>query len=644
LVIGYCSGGDLTNTISDLQKIPEKDRMIRVWEIFGQTTRSLNHLHSRGIMHRDLKPENIFMNEDGSVRLGDFGLSKDLNEKSYATYAGTKGYMAPEGHLTKKLDLPSDIFSLGIIVFQLLTGQHPFKATSDEEIINKIKKGEYQKIPNWVSAEMKKLVEQMLSSEPSKRPTTQQIMQQELIRVYLKIQEEKEKLFDEKEQQKKQAEDAQAEIAKLREQLASKEKVNETPILKVETEEPKPKIVTEPPKPKQSSTSPISVDCTPLNPSTEDVQISGDTFTHTNNNKNDATILFDPVITSGVTRIEFLNVNDLEGVGIANESVHYDRDVVPLQYDFKAVLFRNDGKLRYQGENIDGNSSFNENNRVALELDMDSIPHKLSFFVDDKQQPNYVVNIPNSVKFYAYFYKQSSQFKFLKFEKLSAPISKRIEGCRALEWGKLWRKEEKIKEKKQKDSQSVSPLSFGSLTLIPLNPSTEDVEIEQNTFIHTDENENRSVVLFDPVISKGIYKIKILNVNDLQGVGIADKTVKFIRDEMPPKYKSLIIYYRGGGEIQHHSDLIEGNTVFWQDNQSVAMEVNMDSNPRMLTFFVDDMEQPNFVVNIPNSVRFWTYFYELNAQFKVIGFEKLSSPSAKHGPESHAFEFGKKWK
>ncbi|KAA6376517.1 MAG: hypothetical protein EZS28_027955 [Streblomastix strix] len=70
----------------------------------------------------------------------------------------------------------------------------------------------------------------------------------------------------------------------------------------------------------------------------------------------------------------------------------------------------------------------------------------------------------------------------------------------------------------------------------------------------------------------------------------------------------------------------------------------MDSNPRMLTFFVDDKEQPNFVIDIPNSVRFWAYFLQLNAQFKVIGFEKLSSPSAKHGPGSHGFEFGKKWK
>ncbi|KAA6375855.1 MAG: hypothetical protein EZS28_028618, partial [Streblomastix strix] len=186
-----------------------------------------------------------------------------------------------------------------------------------------------------------------------------------------------------------------------------------------------------------------------------------------------------------------------------------------------------------------------------------------------------------------------------------------------------------------------SPLSFGSLTLIPLNPSTEDVEIEQNTFIHTDENENYSVVLFDPVISKGIYKIKILNVIDLQGVGIADQSVQYGRNEWPDdsQYENRIVYYMRNGQIQHQKDKIEGNTNFLLNNQCVSMEVNMDSNPRMLTFFVDDKEQPNFVIDIPNSVRFW-----LNSQFKVIGFEKLSSPSAKHGHGSHGFQFGKKWK
>ncbi|KAA6363437.1 MAG: hypothetical protein EZS28_041036, partial [Streblomastix strix] len=345
--------------------------------------------------------------------------------------------------LITRLDLPSDIFSLGIIVFQLLTGQHPFEASSEAKIIDKIEKGEYQKIPNWVSAEMKKLVEQMLSSEPSKRPTTQQIMQQELIRVYLKIQEEKEKLFDEKEKQKKQAEDAQAEIARLKEQLASKENI-QTPILKVETEEPKPKVVIEPPKSKQTSTSPISVEYTPLNPSTEDVQISGDTFNHTNNGENNAVILFDPLISSGFARIEFLNIKKFEGVGVADESVHYERNDGPLK-QFKIVTYWEHGILKHVGEDIGGNNSFYDNHRVALELNMQSNPHTLNFFVDDKQQPNYVVNIPNSVRFFAYFYNQQSQFKVLKFERLSAPTSKRIEGCRALEWGKLWRKEEKIR-------------------------------------------------------------------------------------------------------------------------------------------------------------------------------------------------------
>ncbi|KAA6376248.1 MAG: hypothetical protein EZS28_028225 [Streblomastix strix] len=492
---------------------------------------------------------------------------------------------------------------------------------------------------------MKKLVEQMLSSEPSKRPTTQQIMQQETICVYLKIQEEKEKLFDEKEQSKKQAEDAQAEIIRLREQLASKETVQKTPRHRFKTKDTNAKLIVEPPKPKQASTSPISVEYTPLNPSTEDVQISGDTFTHTNNNENFAVILFDPVISCGVTRIEFLNVNKLSYIGVVDDNLSVKRNEC-ITSQFKFVEYWSGGQLFHVGEYIVGNSSFYENHHVAMELDMNSNPHTLNFFVDDKQQPNYVVNIPNSVRFFAYFYQQQSQFKVLKFERFSAPTSKRIEGCRALEWGKLWRKEEKIREKKQKDSQSESPLSFGSLTLIPLNPSTEDVEIEQNTFIHTDENQNDSVVLFDPVISKGIYKIKILNVIDLQGVGIADQSVQYGRNEMPgdSKYENRIVYYLREGQIKHHGYDIEGNTVFWFKNQCVTMEVNMDSNPRMLTFFVDDKEQPNFVIDIPNSVRFWAYFYHLNSQFKVIGFEKLSSPSAKHGPGSHSFEFGKKWK
>ncbi|KAA6376280.1 MAG: putative cmgc ck2 family [Streblomastix strix] len=230
LIMEYYKGGDLKNTITELQKIPEKDRSIRVWEIFGQTTRALHHLHSRGIMHRDLKPANIFTNEDGSVRLGDFGLVKDITDKEYATKAGTNAYMAPEGHLTKKLDFKSDIFSLGIIVFQLLTNQHPFDAPSEAETIEKIKKGYMTKLPVWVSAEMKKLVEAMLSTDASKRPTTQQIMEQETIRIYLKTQEDKERMNEEKEKMNLEFQKMKSEMAKIQQtQSKPKEQIKQNP-------------------------------------------------------------------------------------------------------------------------------------------------------------------------------------------------------------------------------------------------------------------------------------------------------------------------------------------------------------------------------------------------------------------------------
>ncbi|KAA6402883.1 MAG: hypothetical protein EZS28_001595 [Streblomastix strix] len=95
---------------------------------------------------------------------GNFGLAEDLIEKDYVTMAGTNAYMAPEGHLTKKLNFKSDIFSLGIIIFQLLTGYNPFEAPSEAEMIEKIKKGQASKLSVCVSAEMKKLVESMLST------------------------------------------------------------------------------------------------------------------------------------------------------------------------------------------------------------------------------------------------------------------------------------------------------------------------------------------------------------------------------------------------------------------------------------------------------------------------------------------------
>ncbi|KAA6368537.1 MAG: putative nek4 protein, partial [Streblomastix strix] len=96
MILEYCERGDLRKVIIDLQKLPEGERVQNVWELLAQIGLSLNHLHSNDVVHRDIKPENIFIMEDGSSRLGDFGLVKELADKSYGTAVGTKPYMAPE--------------------------------------------------------------------------------------------------------------------------------------------------------------------------------------------------------------------------------------------------------------------------------------------------------------------------------------------------------------------------------------------------------------------------------------------------------------------------------------------------------------------------------------------------------------------
>ncbi|KAA6360393.1 MAG: hypothetical protein EZS28_044080, partial [Streblomastix strix] len=106
-----------------------------------------------------------------------------------------------------------------------------------------------------------------------------------------------------------------------------------------------------------------------------------------------------------------------------------------------------------------------------------------------------------------------------------------------------------------------------------------------------------------------------------------------------------IVYYRKMGDIGHNGgNWVVGNQPFIFAQQNVAMELNMDSNPRTLTFFVNNEEQQNYVTNIPQVVRFWAYCWNLNTQFKINKFEYLSTPTAKHGENTHAYEYGTTWK
>ncbi|KAA6386421.1 MAG: putative Serine/threonine-protein kinase Nek3 [Streblomastix strix] len=194
LILEYCSGGDLRKVITNIQQLPEEERLDRVWELFTHITLALDFMHSHGVVHRDIKPENIFVQEDGSALLGDFGLAKQVVEDGFAAVAGTKRYFAPEVWMTGKMTFESDIYALGVVIYELITGQHPFSAPTEKEMIGKAQKGEIELMPQYINEELKDLLLKMLSPDILKRPTTQDIMMNTTIKTTIQIYDQRLKL------------------------------------------------------------------------------------------------------------------------------------------------------------------------------------------------------------------------------------------------------------------------------------------------------------------------------------------------------------------------------------------------------------------------------------------------------------------
>src|SRR5690606_2837378 len=108
-----------------------------------QVARALDYVHYRNVIHRDIKPANIMISRQGGVKLMDFGIARDRNYDEELTQTGTgigtPSYMSPEQILGDKLDARSDIFSLGIVLYQMVTGRKPFVEDADRSVMNMIR-------------------------------------------------------------------------------------------------------------------------------------------------------------------------------------------------------------------------------------------------------------------------------------------------------------------------------------------------------------------------------------------------------------------------------------------------------------------------------------------------------------------------
>ncbi|MGB0680526.1 MAG: protein kinase domain-containing protein, partial [Polyangiales bacterium] len=179
ILMEYVQGIDLYDLLDKAGRLPIEVGCI----IALQVARALDYAHFRGIIHRDIKPANIMISRQGEVKLMDFGIARDdmlsdLTETG--TGLGTPSYMSPEQILGDKLDYRSDVFSLGIVLYQMLTGHKPFVEDHARTVMQKIRLDRYiparrlnVRIPRTLERIMARCMEKM----PANRyPTTQALI------------------------------------------------------------------------------------------------------------------------------------------------------------------------------------------------------------------------------------------------------------------------------------------------------------------------------------------------------------------------------------------------------------------------------------------------------------------------------------
>lgn len=147
----------------------------------AQIAAALAEAHARGIIHRDIKPENILVREDGYVKLLDLGLARrvDAGQSSSGNLAaGTLRYISPEQTRGHSLTVASDIFSLGVVLYELAAGVHPFEAPSPFEVVHSAATREPRppsRLNPSLHPGLSKLILAMLSKQPENRPSAQAV-------------------------------------------------------------------------------------------------------------------------------------------------------------------------------------------------------------------------------------------------------------------------------------------------------------------------------------------------------------------------------------------------------------------------------------------------------------------------------------
>ena len=186
IVTEYADGGDLSEKIKEQNKTPFKESDIL--DYFTQICLALKHIHEKKIIHRDLKSGNVFLMKSGLVKLGDFGIAKTFKNTmdKAKTMVGTPYYLSPEIIQGKPYDNKSDIWSLGVLLYEMMTFKMPFEANTLPMLSMKIMRGNYTPPSSMYTKDLREIVSKCLMVDPSRRPSIREILKMPIIQNRIK--------------------------------------------------------------------------------------------------------------------------------------------------------------------------------------------------------------------------------------------------------------------------------------------------------------------------------------------------------------------------------------------------------------------------------------------------------------------------
>ncbi|XP_062393507.1 MAP/microtubule affinity-regulating kinase 4 [Sardina pilchardus] len=178
LIMEYASGGEVFDYLVSHGRMKEIEARAK----FRQIVSAVHYCHQKNIVHRDLKAENLLLDADANIKIADFGFSNEFTlGNKLDTFCGSPPYAAPELFQGKKYDGPEvDIWSLGVILYTLVSGSLPFDGQNLKELRERVLRGKYR-VPFYMSTDCEGILRRFLVLNPTKRCTLEQIMKDKWI-------------------------------------------------------------------------------------------------------------------------------------------------------------------------------------------------------------------------------------------------------------------------------------------------------------------------------------------------------------------------------------------------------------------------------------------------------------------------------